>query len=116
MNPLILGTVVKAFDTARKALNTQVSLLKRLYSISPNKYVVIPDTNALLFNPELQEWSFELVRQFTIVLLPTVLSELDKLKMDHRSQSVRQKAEKLIRQIKEYPRRGRLTNKVIPFP
>jgi len=73
---------------------------------------VIPDTNALLFNPELQEWSFELVRQFIIVLLPTVLSELDKLKMDHRSESVRPKAEKLIRQIKEYPRRGRLTNKV----
>ena len=62
--------------------------------------MVIPDTNALLFNPDLQEWSFELVRQFTIVLLPTVLSELDKLKMDHRSESVRQKAEKLIRQIK----------------
>jgi rRNA-processing protein FCF1 len=106
------GNCSKAFDTARKALNTQVSLLKRLYSISENKYVVIPDTNALLFNPELQEWSFELVRQFTIVLLPTVLSELDKLKMDHRSESVRQKAEKLIRQIKEYRRRGRLTKGV----
>jgi rRNA-processing protein FCF1 len=106
------GNCSKALDTARKALNTQVSLLKRLYSISENKYVVIPDTNALLFNPELQEWSFELVRQFTIVLLPTVLSELDKLKMDHRSESVRQKAEKLIRQIKEYRRRGRLTNGV----
>lgn len=106
------GTCSQAFDIARNAINTQVSLLKRLYSISQNKFVVIPDTNALLFNPELQKWSFEVVRQFTIILLPTVLSELDKLKMEHRSESVRQKAEKLIRQIKEYRRRGRLTDGV----
>lgn len=33
---------------------------------------------------------------------------LDKLKVDHRSEIVRQKAEKLIRQIKEYRRRGKL--------
>lgn len=106
------GSCNQAFSKAKEALDTQINLLKRLYGISQNRFVVIPDTNALLFNPDLEAWSFDSVGQFTIALLPTVLSELDKLKMDSRSESVRQKAEKLIRQIKEYRRRGRLTEGV----
>jgi rRNA-processing protein FCF1 len=106
------GNCNQAFSKAKEALDTQINLLKRLYTISQNRFVVIPDTNALLFNPDLQVWSFDSVGQFTIALLPTVLSELDKLKVDSRSESVRQKAEKLIRQIKEYRRRGRLTEGV----
>jgi PIN domain len=106
------GNCDRAFSKAKEALDNQINLLKRLYSISQNRFVVIPDTNAFLFNPDLQDWSFDSVGQFTIVLMPTVLSELDKLKVDSRSESVRQKAEKLIRQIKEYQRRGRLTDGV----
>jgi len=87
-------------------------LLNRLYTISQNKFVIVPDTNALLFNPDIQNWSFDLIEKFSIVLMPTVLSELDKLKVDSRSESVRQKSEKLIRQIKEYKRRGKLTEGV----
>lgn len=106
------GNCTQAFSKAKEALDTQINLLKRLYTISQNRFVVIPDTNALLFNPDLQVWSFHSVEQFTIALMPTVLSELDKLKVDSRSESVRQKAEKLIRQIKEYRRRGKLTEGV----
>lgn len=106
------GNCEQALSEAKDALDTQINLLKRLYTISQNRFVVVPDTNALLFNPDLHVWSFDSVEQFTIVLMPTVLSELDKLKVDSRSESVRQKAEKLIRQIKEYRRRGRLTDGV----
>jgi len=106
------GNCNQALIEAQEALNTQIKLLKRIYTISQNRFVVIPDTNALLFNPDLQNWRFDSFGQFTIVLTPTVLSELDKLKVDSRSDSVRQKAEKLIRQIKEYRRRGRLTDGV----
>lgn len=106
------GDCNQALSEAREALDVQIKLLKRIYTISQHKFVVIPDTNALLFNPDLQNWRFDLFDQFTIVLIPTVLSELDKLKVDSRSDSVRQKAEKLIRQIKEYRRRGRLTDGV----
>ena len=49
---------------------------------------------------------------FTIVLLPVVLSELDSLKINHKNQTVRDKAERLIRQIKEYRRRGSLSEGV----
>jgi predicted ribonuclease YlaK len=76
------------------------------------RFVVIPDTNALLFNPDLQDWDFDSVGQFTLVLTTTVLAELDKLKVDSRSESVRQKSEQLIRQIKGYRDRGRLTEGV----
>ena len=40
------------------------------------------------------------------------MSELDKLKVNHRSESVRQKTEQLIRRIKEYRRRGPLRSGV----
>ena len=46
-------------------------------------------------------------------MVPTVLSELDKLKVDHRNPDVRDKAEKIIRQIKEYRRRGPLNAGVV---
>lgn len=49
---------------------------------------------------------------FSIILLPTVLSELDSLKVNHRNENVRNKAETIIRKIKEYRRRGRLTESV----
>jgi len=106
------GNCDLAFSEAEKAIGEQIKLLNRLYTISQNKFVIVPDTNALLFNPDIQNWSFDSIEQFSIVLMPTVLSELDKLKMDSRSESVRQKSEKLIRQIKEYKRRGKLTEGV----
>src|SRR5690606_33267856 len=49
-----------------------------------------------------------------IVLLPTVLSELDYLKVDgKKTEEVRQKAKKLSNMIKEYMRRGDLEDGVV---
>jgi len=45
-------------------------------------------------------------------LIPTVLSELDELKVNHRNEAVRSKADTLIHQIKEYRRRGKLADGV----
>src|SRR5712691_3817241 len=67
---------------------------------------------ALLYNPKLESWQFSDFRCFTITLTPTVLSELDRHKVEHRNTDVRERADKLIRQIKEYRRRGRLTDGV----
>ncbi|TAD78745.1 MAG: hypothetical protein EA001_06720 [Oscillatoriales cyanobacterium] len=102
----------QALKQAKESLNTQIGLLNRLYTASQDGFLVIADTNALLFNPNLQGWSFDSVKKFTIVLMPTVLAELDKLKVDSRSESVRKKADQLIRQIKEYRNRGKLTEGV----
>ena len=44
--------------------------------------IVVPDTNALLFNPQLEEWRWDRISDLTIALTPTVLGELDRLKSE----------------------------------
>lgn len=64
--------------------------------------VLVPDTNALLYKPVIQDWEFP-PGQATLVLVPQVVRELDAKKQDVR---VGDKAEQVIRQLKEYGRRG----------
>ena len=70
----------------------------------------MPDTNALLMNPRIDLWHLQEIDKFTLVLTSTVSAELDSLKINHRNTEVREKSEKIIRQIKEYRRRGNLTD------
>ena len=105
-------TVQEAFNRANEAITEQETLLVRLYDPAAGDAVFVPDTNALIYNPGLEHWTFLDTPKFTLVLTPTVLSELDALKINHRNEAVRDKAERLIRQIKEYRRRGRLVDGV----
>jgi hypothetical protein len=105
-------TTEEALEKAAEALSTQLNLLKRLYDASNGETTYIPDTNALIYNPDLEAWKFEETQKFILLLLPTVLSELDSLKIMHRNEDVRKKSEKLIKKIKEYRRRGKLTTGV----
>lgn len=100
------------FRRADEAIDQLVGLMGHLYDGSAGRPTYAPDTNALLFNPSLEDWRFEEAPRFVILLLPTVLAELDALKVSHRVEGVRQKAERLIGQLKEYRRRGRLTEGV----
>ena len=100
-----------ALAEALVALDAQVGLLDRLYGADGSP-ALVPDTNALLHNPALEGWQFDDVEAFTLVLAPAVVSELDRLKVEHRNESVRGKAEQLIRRLKEYRRRGGLTQGV----
>jgi hypothetical protein len=99
-------TTEKPLRAAKEALAIQHGLVSRLYDSSTGQTCYVPDTNALLYNPDLETWRFKDIPSFSIILTPTVLSELDSLKINHRNEQVREKAEKLIRQIKEYARRG----------
>lgn len=106
-------TAAEIFQRATKALREITSVVATIYGHADGEPVLVPDTNALLHNHRLEDWRFEDLSTFTIVLVPTVLSELDKLKVDHRkSESVRDKATSLIRMIKGYRERGRLTDGV----
>jgi hypothetical protein len=106
-------TTDEALQEAVEALRAQTALLKRLFSPAAGNAILVPDTNALLFNTFLERWRFPELGPFTLALTPTVLSELDSLKIEHRNEGVRGKAEGLISQIKEFRRRGRLTDSVI---
>jgi hypothetical protein len=105
--------VHEAYEKATKALQEELDLLNRLPKTSSDSAIIIPDTNALLYNPDIETWSFPKISPLLIVLLPTVMAELDKLKINHRNEDVRRKSESLIKRIKEYRRRGNLLTGIV---
>lgn len=93
-------------------IDDQLKMLDGLYDSNPNTIIYVPDTNAILTNPNLEKWVFEEVEGYTVVLVPVVLSELDKLKIDGRHETLRDKAKSFIKKIKEYMRRGTISEGV----
>jgi hypothetical protein len=104
-------TTKEALDETLTALDALQILLGTFHS-KEKEFLFVPDTNALLYNPKIDLWRFKDVEKFTLILAPTILSELDELKINHKNQSVRQTSERLIKQIKEYRRRGSLIDGV----
>ncbi|MFO1434233.1 MAG: PIN domain-containing protein [Candidatus Competibacteraceae bacterium] len=106
-------TTQESLEKAIEALQAQFSLLKNFYGPPTGDILYVPDTNALLHNPLLEKWKFNGVSSFTIVLTPTILSELDHLKTnDKKKEDVQKKAKNLISQLKEFRRRSNLTEGV----
>ncbi len=98
--------VKEAFEWVSGAIDRQLELVDHLYDRSEGDVLLLPDTNALLYNPHMELWHFKGIGRFVIVLAPTVLAELDEFKGYHRSQSVIDKARSLVKVIKECFRRG----------
>jgi hypothetical protein len=98
----------EAVDAAGRALDTQLELLSFLDGGgADDEVIMVPDTNALLRRPELDEWTFGAGR-FTLLLLPQVLRELDEQKMRATRPELRETAESVIRRIKDLAGRGSL--------
>ena len=97
----------------RSLIQKVISTLEQYCDGSSGEALAIADTNALIHNPDIERWRFDDVEQFTVVLTPTVLSELDQHKMNRRNPDVREKAASIIRRIKEYRRRGPLNAGVV---
>jgi hypothetical protein len=75
--------------------------------------ILVPDTNSLLaaFDPiEYRKVSGE--NSFVFMILPTVLGERDRLKVEHRNPDVREKAKKVITRIKGWRNQGPLAKGV----
>jgi len=96
----------EAVEGFRKLTDQVITMLEGYHGTSSSAVQAIPDTSALLASPDIEHWQFKDADHFTIVLTPTVLSELDRHKINYRNQDVRDKALGLIRRIKEYRRRG----------
>lgn len=90
-------------------LENIINIVKRVYEKQDTKTILVPDTNALLNDNILSEWKFD---KFELLLIPTVLTELDKLKNDRSKPNRSDNANSIIRQIKKFRRRGRLTEGV----
>lgn len=98
--------------SAVESVDMMIELLLKLHDDFPGETVVVPDTNALIGNPAIVDWSFEEFEKFRVVILPTVFSEIDHLKIAHENKAVREKAQSLIRRFKDYRNRGKLTEGV----
>lgn len=100
-------------ETVRANQVAVSELIAECYALLPQSNnpstTLVPDTNALLktSNPADFRTACE-VNQFTFVLCPTVLSELDELKVSRRDQSLAERAEKAISRIKGFRSQGSL--------
>ncbi len=84
-------------------------LIDILEAKSEEEIILIPDTNSLLISSDPVVYSsIAQTDSFIFLLLPTVLAELDNLKILHRNPDVREKAEKTIKRIKGWRNQGTL--------
>lgn len=105
-------TICEVIENCTKSINKICSIVINIYSSKNDEPILVVDTNSLYINTELEKWSFETFEKFEIVITPSVLKDLDKHKIEHRNENVRAKALKLIKKIKEYRRRGKLSEGV----
>ena len=84
------------------------NLLEEYFGSDSASAFVIPDTNAILHNPDIESWEIDGFDELTLLLTPTVVSELDSHKINHKNPDVCTKASTFIRKLKEYRRRGSL--------
>jgi rRNA maturation endonuclease Nob1 len=90
---------------------------KALYSIialfeKEGETVLIPDTNALIKEPDFARYKSLAGDIVTIILIPTVLSELDKLKVTALKDEFRNKVNSVIKRIKGLRQQGSLNSGV----
>lgn len=86
-----------------------------LYSNNGDKeIIIIPDTNALIQEPEPKAYK-QLTGsdKLTIIFLPTVLSELDELKIKSSNPDFQKKVKSVITRLKGYRQQGNLIDGVI---
>ena len=89
------------------------ALLSIIEASGPMPPVLIPDTNAIVGNPDPTQYrTLADEGSFIFLLLPTVLAELDELKNTHRNPDFRHKVNKVITRIKGWRNQGNLRSGV----
>ena len=84
-------------------------MLAILDANGPTATMLIPDTNAIVSQPSPSQYmSIAGNDTFIFLLLPTVLAELDALKINHRNDDFRKKVTKVITRIKGWRNQGSL--------
>jgi rRNA-processing protein FCF1 len=101
------GSIRECQGAFRQHAAPFLTILKNVHAGGPSHIVLVPDTNALLMSPEWGSYAtIAGADTFSLIITPTVLSELDKLKMNHREQTVRDKAKSIISRIKGLRNQG----------
>ncbi len=101
-------------DSLRDDAEHFMDILAIIEASGPMPPVLIPDTNAIVGNPDPTRYrSIAGDDSFIFLLLPTVLAELDELKNTHRNPDFREKAKKAITRVKGWRNQGTLRNGVV---
>jgi hypothetical protein len=105
----ISGDKVKNEKKLRKDFNELFELIGILDVHNSNHLILIPDTNSLIQSCDPNKYKNAVSNEeYAFLLIPTVLHELDELKILHRNENVRNKAKKAITRIKGWRNQGSL--------
>lgn len=104
-------------DDAKKVFSTEIKSYRELLSLlvgeNPEDYVFVPDTNALIETPDITAYRHYFGDiPYSVVITPTVTSELDRLKVVHRDDKFRDKVNAVIKRIKGWRGQGSLSQGV----
>jgi len=109
----LLWEVPSSIPEAKKTIQSNFvdlcSLLDSFKSTGEQGIILIPDVNALIRNPDIQTYGSSInSNTYTVVFIPTVLGELDNLKIIRREEEFRKKVESVISRIKGFRQQGSL--------
>jgi rRNA-processing protein FCF1 len=105
--------VPSSIESAKSLFHEKVrvfyELLNLLETTGKHEIIVVPDTNSLIAVPDLAQYvSAAGQPKYTVIIVPTVLGELDKLKIIHREPEFRDKVNSVIKRIKGLRTQGSL--------
>lgn len=110
-------SIPQTIEQAKTVAAGQLAVFDELISLASRQgdgtLRVVPDTNALLRNPAVEQYALALgTDDYLVHVVTTVLAELDELKDRGRTPDVREKATKVIRRLKGFRDRGSLAEGV----
>lgn len=107
------GTTQEAKGKFDEEIKVYYDTLEMLGTAGQKDTVVVPDTNSIVSFPDPVDYkSIALSSTFIFVLVPTVLSELDELKVKSNNQEFKNKVKSSINRIKGYRTQGSLLDGV----
>jgi rRNA-processing protein FCF1 len=100
-------------ESAKRLFQEKVKVFYKLLNLLEtsdiHEIIVVPDTNSLIAVPDVAQYqSVAGQAKYTIIIVPTVLAELDKLKVIHREVEFRDKVNDVIKRIKGLRTQGSL--------
>ncbi len=96
-------SIPEAAQECKKSFQPFVSLLDELDAPTEQSLILVPDTNVLIDYPDVTTYAPLFERdEYSVVVLPTIVSELDKLKRLRNDKERRGKVSAAIRYLKEW--------------
>lgn len=109
----IPNTIAEAKNKFDSMIQFFYDTLNHYSSIGDSEIIVVPDTNALIQEPDPKVYKQKTkVDKLTVVFLPTVLSELDELKLKSSNPDFQKKVKSVIKRLKGYRQQGDLLDGV----